>query len=123
MTAWETIAPVWALLQERKRFQGQRIHVFVDNVGAQFALAKGSSKVDDINGFCAAFWILAAQLRADVQFFRVSSKANPADAPSRGGRPLGAMTRRDADVVVGTAPPRAVVSGAALRDVVPDELR
>ena len=31
VTAWETIAPAWALLQERRRLQGQRIHVFVDN--------------------------------------------------------------------------------------------
>ena len=36
VTAWESIAPLWALMQEAKCLQGQHVLVFVDNVGAQY---------------------------------------------------------------------------------------
>ena len=121
VTAWETIAPVWALLQESTNLAGKVVWVFVDNVGAEFVLRKGSSKVDDINGYCAAFWILAVQNNVDVRVFRVPSKENPADAPSRGFSPFGATPGNRASTFV--APTEGFLSGAQLLEVVPHALR
>ena len=123
VTAWESVAPLRALLQEEQLIRGQRLQFFVDNVGAQFALTKGSSTVDDIKGFCAAFWVQVARLDLTVQIFRVSSKANPADAPSRGSCPYGAAKAGEHGTVLASVPPPAFKSGVALRDAVPAELR
>ena len=89
VTAWETIAPLWACMQEAKRLQDQHVILFIDNVAAQFALSKGASKAADINSFCAAFWILLARFNIDTTIVRVPSKENPADGPSRGCQPPG----------------------------------
>ena len=119
VTAWETIAPIWALLQERETLSGQRVFLFVDNTAAQFALSKGSSKAADLNSFCAAFWLNAARHNVSITILRVPSKENPADAPSRGLRPHGYQSF---GTVVQPVQPNAVfVSGEFLRKAVPPE--
>ena len=117
VTAWETLAPVWAVSQEAERLKRRKVHIFIDNEGARFALEKGSSTVDDINGFCGALWALVSQLRAEVTIFRVPTKENAADAPSRGKRPHGAATCPNTKASVSMA------SGEDLRSLVPIELR
>ena len=120
VTAWESIAPLWALLQESQRLRGQYVFVFVDNVGAQYILSKGASKVGDINAVCAAFWIVVARGNLKVNVLRVSSKENPADAPSRGRPPQGVRVGESA--ISQFLPCDVMQSGQLIRDVVPREL-
>lgn len=56
--------------------------LFVDNVGAECAIRKGST-VADMNGVCAAIWKVAYRMGITLEVFRVPSKQNAADAPSR----------------------------------------
>ena len=94
--------------------------LFVDNIGAQFVLEKGASKVCDINAVCAAFWLLVCRLCSKVEVIRVASKENPADAPSRGRPPHGAVMCRKK--ILPTGPSRTVLSGADLYALLPNEL-
>ena len=120
VTAWETIAPLWALFQEAHRVRQQHIWLFVDNVGAQFVLQKGASKVCDINAVCAAFWLLVARLDCKVDVIRLKSIENPAGAPSRGLPPHGVyVSGRRVEPVV---PRDSTLSGADLRALMPTEL-
>ena len=115
-----TIAPVCAVLQESALFRGQKVILFKDNVGAEHVLGKGSSNVDDINRYCAAFWLLVAWHTVSVKVFRVPSKENPADALSRGEVPFS----HDREDVMSffTEPSELVQSGSSLRELVPREL-
>ena len=56
---------------------------FIDNTAGQAALTKGYGKDAAINGMISAFWNLAARQGWFVEFERVPSKANVADAVSR----------------------------------------
>ena len=56
---------------------------FIDNTAGQAALTKGYGKDPAINGMISAFWNLAARRGWFVEFERVPSKANVADAVSR----------------------------------------
>ena len=64
---------------------------FIDNVAGQWALTKGYGKDPAVNGVLAAFWSTAALADWLPDFPPVPSKANVADAISRGGL---AMARR-----------------------------
>jgi len=59
------------------------IIAFIDNTAGQAALSKGYGKDPAINGMISAFWSLAAHQGWFVEFERVPSKANIADAVSR----------------------------------------
>ena len=59
------------------------IIAFIDNTAGQAALTKGYGKDGAVNGMIAAFWSLAAHQGWLVEFERVPSKANVADAVSR----------------------------------------
>ena len=59
------------------------IIAFIDNTAGQAALTKGYGKDGAVNGVIAAFWSLAAHHGWLVEFERVPSKANVADAVSR----------------------------------------
>ena len=56
---------------------------FIDNTAEQAALTKGYGKDPAINGMISAFWTLAARRGWFVEFERVPSKANVADAVSK----------------------------------------
>ena len=58
---------------------------FIDNTAGEAALRKGYGKDAFVNGMLAAFWGTAARRGWRSQFARVESKANVADAVSRGG--------------------------------------
>ena len=57
---------------------------FVDNTAAQFVLVKGFTSDPAVNVLSSIFWATAAETGAGPWFERVTSKANPADAISRG---------------------------------------
>ena len=59
------------------------IVAFIDNTAGQAALTKGYGKDAAVNGMISAFWTLAARRGWFVEFERVPSKANVADAVSR----------------------------------------
>ena len=56
----------------------------LDNTAGEAALKKGYGKDAFVNGMLAAFWGTAARRGWRPQFARVESKANVADAVSRG---------------------------------------
>lgn len=60
------------------------IAVWSDNVVAEGSLRKGSAKAWDHTCIVHALWLRAAVLRAALWIYRVDTKCNPADAPSRG---------------------------------------
>ena len=108
------------MFQETENVAGKRVFLFVDNIAAQFVLEKGASKVSDINAVCAGFWLLVARLYLSVEVIRVTSKENPADAPSRGKPPHGASIHRPK--LASVMPQRTVLSGADLLALLPPEL-
>ena len=57
---------------------------FIDNTAGEAALKKGYGKDAFVNGMLATFWGTAARRAWRPQFARVESKANVADAVSRG---------------------------------------
>ena len=59
------------------------IVAFIDNTAGQAALTKGYGKDAAVNGMISAFWTLAARRGWFVEFERVPSKANVADAVSK----------------------------------------
>ena len=59
------------------------IVAFIDNTAGQAALTKGYGKDAAVNGMISAFWTLAARRGWFVEFERMPSKANVADAVSR----------------------------------------
>ena len=60
------------------------IAVWSDNVVAEGSIRKGSAKAWDHTCIVHALWLRAAVLRAALWIYRVDTKCNPADAPSRG---------------------------------------
>ena len=58
--------------------------IYIDNDGVVGALLAGAGAAPDANMLNADFWLRAAQHNIAIQLWRVESKANVADAPSRG---------------------------------------
>ena len=65
-------------LQDRDGF------MWIDNMGAKYALQKASSRQDDTGRIVHAFWSQAARVRFRPWFEYVPSAQNVADLPSRG---------------------------------------
>lgn len=63
--------------------KGRRVLLFVDNTAPQGALVKGHSSNAQVANIVYKIHQLAFKLEPDIWFERVSSKANPADGPSR----------------------------------------
>ena len=59
------------------------VRLFVDNAVVERSLVKGSCRAPDLNAAVQAFWEWAARGEVLIGIFRVPSKANPADGPSR----------------------------------------
>ena len=57
---------------------------YIDNTSALYSLTKGYSSQPDSLSIIRAFHILDIQVRANVWFNYVATKANVADLPSRG---------------------------------------
>ena len=102
VNAWETMAALWAVIQSAAALRGRPVHLYVDNTVAQGALRKGSSPKEDLNRLAGDFWLLAAELQLSVHVWRVPSKSNPADAPSRGEPPCGAGSMAPSGEDLGT---------------------
>ena len=79
----EIVAQVLALTTLARRLP-ERWLAFIDNVAGQWALTKGYGRDPAVNGVLAAFWSQAAEMGWLPDFRRVPSKANVADAVSRG---------------------------------------
>ena len=79
----EIVAQVLALTALARRLP-ERWLAFIDNVAGQWALTKGYGRDQCVNGVLAAFWSQAAGMGWLPDFRRVPSKANVADAVSRG---------------------------------------
>ncbi|OLP83053.1 hypothetical protein AK812_SmicGene36237 [Symbiodinium microadriaticum] len=78
----EVFAQVAALAAFATHLPGA-VTAFIDNTAGQAALSKGYGKDPAMNGMLAAFWALAARRGTMLDFRRVPSKANVADAVSR----------------------------------------
>ena len=63
--------------------KGSLVTICVDNDGVSYSLLNGSSKSPEVNSFVAYFWLANAKLQLDSVFFRVTSKSNIADGPTR----------------------------------------
>ena len=85
----EAIAPLWAIWQERGRLQEAQVHLYVDDIGAQFVVAKGLSSVGDTSAFAAALWMMISKLGIELEGFRVTTKESPADTPPETAAQLG----------------------------------
>ena len=87
INAFEVIAAVWAVMNCIDILPNRTVQVYIDNTTAQAILTKGTSAAPDLGSIAGNFCQRAAGHRLHLEWFRVASKANPADAPSRGGRP------------------------------------
>ncbi|CAE7676939.1 prtp, partial [Symbiodinium sp. KB8] len=76
------VVPVVALAAFSTHLPGE-VTAFIDNTAGQAALSNWYGKDPAMNGMLAAFWALAARQGTIVDFRRVPSKANVADAVSR----------------------------------------
>ncbi|CAE7931305.1 unnamed protein product, partial [Symbiodinium necroappetens] len=81
--AFYKLGEVLALVTMGRRLP-QRWLAFIDNVAGQWALTKGYGKDPAVNGILASFWATASLSDWLPDFRRVPSKANVADAVSRG---------------------------------------
>ena len=72
-----------SMLRTQRHPHGHYI-AFIDNEAAKFALIKGYGRDPAINNMLGLFWAAHAEAGIDPWVERVSTKANPADAISRG---------------------------------------
>eukprot|EP00435_Cladocopium_sp_Y103_P005118 s2086_g1.t1 len=79
----EMVAAVLALETFADRIRGADILLLIDSAAVEGALVKGYSSREDLCKLISVFWELAFKLRVRVFIDRVSTDANPADAPSR----------------------------------------
>ena len=85
----EMLAPVVALETFADRVQNADIIMLIDSEAVEGALIKGYSNREDLCLIISVFWDLALKLRSRIFIDRVSTDANPADAPSRNRLGLG----------------------------------
>ena len=81
--ALELYAAVAAIVEFRSFLRHSRIVLFVDNEAADLALIKASSKCPAVHALIQHLWAMAASTPFSIWIERASSKANPADLPSR----------------------------------------
>ena len=87
INAFEVIAAIWAIMNCIDLLANHAVQVYIDNTTAQAILAKETLSAPDLGTITGHFWQWAAGHRLRLEWFRVASKASPADAPSRSGRP------------------------------------
>ena len=75
---------VWLLVCSFRRVLGSALlTIYVDNDGVSAASLKGSSDSPEVNSMVAVFWLFVARFQMHPIFYRVESKANIADGPTR----------------------------------------
>ena len=88
MLCQEILAILLALCTFRDQLESRKVVLYSDNVGAEHATAKGSSKAWDHNRLVHQIWSLALAHRIKLWVERVPSEDNLADCPSRGSTQL-----------------------------------
>ena len=86
VTAFELLAPRWSIMQS-PQLRNCRVDLYIDNQAAEHILRKGASAAPDLNLIADKFWHLIFERNITLRVFRVPSKENPSDAPSRGEAP------------------------------------
>ena len=81
-------AMVSSVISLGEQLRGKKIILFSANNAASGAMIKASSRVQIILAITERFWQRVAHLAASCWVERVSSEANPADAPSRDKPPF-----------------------------------
>jgi hypothetical protein len=79
----ELLAIVVGLSTFAAELRGCAVRVWTDNAGGEGALRKGGSKASDHNLLIHATWLLAARGGFGMYIYRVPTKDNIADSPSR----------------------------------------
>ena len=90
INGYEILAAVWGAHIAHRHFPSRPMRLFIDNSAAENILRSGSSRSTDLSRLAGGFWIWTAVNDIVTYIHRVPSKSNPADGPSRGGRPPGA---------------------------------
>ena len=67
----------------RRLLQSALLTIYVDNDGVSAAFVKGASDSPEFNSMVAVFWLFVARFQMHPIFYRVESKANIADGPTR----------------------------------------
>ena len=83
MMSLELLAIAFGFSAFEQMLEGRRVRLWSDNVGAESATRKGSSKEWDYTCLVNSLWLKAAQLRMALRVDRVPSKLNIADLLSR----------------------------------------
>ena len=105
----EMLAPVVALCTFADRVQCADIFVMIDSEAVEGSLIKGYSSREDLCEIISIFWDLALSLKTRVFIDRISTDANPADAPSRNKLLFG---HRAGWVTVPAVWPKVLLGGA-----------
>ena len=79
----EAMAVALALETFKSELTGCRVSFFVDNAGALAGFIKGSSRSAEQNIIIGEAWMFFARHQVAACFWRVASKCNCADGPSR----------------------------------------
>jgi len=80
----ETLAIVLGLYTFLEFLRGALVVCFCDNDGVKASMSRGASVCPESSAMVGVLWMLAARERIGLYIVRVESKANIADAPSRG---------------------------------------
>ena len=79
----EAMAVALALETFQAELAGRMASFFIDNAGVLAGFIKGASKSTEQNIIIGESWMFFARRQIATQFWRVASKANCADGPSR----------------------------------------
>ena len=79
----ELLAAPLALATWSTKLADRRVLLFIDNDAAASTIVRGYSSKTDSTAITGQFWLLAANIGAEIYLDRVESKSNLADGPSR----------------------------------------
>ena len=79
----ELLAVLLVLETWRETLQYARWQAYIDNDGVLYSIINASSRASDVNLIVGKLWKSLPTLSTDFTAFRVESKANIGDAPSR----------------------------------------
>ena len=91
VTPFELLAPFAAAYTWRWLLRGRTVAIFIDNAAALGMLRKGVCSKEDLNTAVHKIWCFLHDWDIEPSLYRVPSKYNCSDPPSRGARcPFGA---------------------------------
>ena len=99
----EAMAVALALETFKDDLRDNMVSCFIDNAGTMAGFVKGASASAEQNIIISEAWMEFARNRIAIEFWRVASKCNGADGPSRLDFAL--MCRKKAKVVFPELPP------------------